>query len=99
MGVAPSIISMHGIVVGILAFSQWAWLYSQSWSSISKDFSLADDTLPACAGPAWQKMTLPPMATHNLWRSRRKAYAQPRCQTIAEKERKMGYAVFLTTLI
>jgi len=37
------------------------WYISQSWRSISRDFSLTDHTLPTCPEPARQKMAQSPL--------------------------------------
>ena len=44
---------------------------------VSRDFSLADRTLPTRPEPAWQKwLNLPSVSPHNLWAVRRKAEVQ-----------------------
>jgi len=60
--------------------SPWLGFNSQPWQNISKDYSLADHTLPTRPEPARQKMAqyLPSKASHNLWTARRKAEVQPR---------------------
>ena len=43
----------------------------QAWRSISRDFSLADRTLPTRPEPAWQKMTQSPLnELPSLWGTR-----------------------------
>jgi len=73
--------------------SPWPGFNSQPWRSISRDFSLADRTLPIRPEPAWQKIAQSPLKDHHTTCGQRGG--RPKFnhgQTMADKKRDSGIA-------